>query len=112
MRRIVVIGALALISVLALSSCTGMMMSTDFGYDDFYPGYNDYNWYWNSYPYYSNGFFGPPGPPPRPRPPHDSGVTGRPVTGGNPGQTHRPATAPSVSGRPGNMGQPTGDRGR
>lgn len=114
MKRVILKCGLALASVMAMSSCADMMLSTDFGYGDFYPDYSDYNWYWNSYPYYNNGFFGPPGPPPRPRPPQVSVPDYRPPASGNPGQANRPpvTTLPDGSQRPGNMGRPDNDRGR
>lgn len=56
MKRVILKCGLALASVMAMSSCADMMLSTDFGYGDFYPDYSDYNWYWNSYPITTTAF--------------------------------------------------------
>ena len=116
MKRVILKCGVALASVIAMSSCADMMLSTDFGYDDFYPDYSDYNWYWNSYPYYNNGFFAALRMTEirAPRPPQGSAPDYRPPTSGNPGYINRPpvTTEPNGVQRPGNMGRPVNDRGR
>lgn len=125
MKRSNIIWALALCAAIALPSCTGLMMSTDFGYDDYGPSID---WYGPPYTGYYNGLFGPswttPPPPPRPLPPANSGNwqpnrpngTNRPNGANRPnfipenkpssgGTGTPPATAPNGTVRPGNMGQ-------
>lgn len=100
-------------AAVALSSCTGMLMSTDFGIDDYGPN----NWYWSPY----NGYYDGPGawmgpswntpPPPRPTPvrpaptptPPPSNGANRPNT--TPTRPSQSPTNPPASQRPGNMGQ-------
>ncbi len=96
-----------------MTSCSGMLMSTDFGIDDYGPSNN---WYWSPYNGYFDGptgFYGPTWgtpPPPPPvvvMPPNRPNQT-PPANGSNrPNTTPQrpPASAPSGTQRPGNMGQ-------
>ena len=105
-------------AVVALSSCTGMLMSTDFGIDDYGPANN---WYWSPYNGYYDGpgaWMGPswntPPPPPRPAPvrpaPSKPSPSQPPSNGSNrpntsPSRPSQSPTNPPASQRPGNMGQ-------
>lgn len=117
MKRNTIQTVIASIVILSLSSCSGMLLSTDFGFDDYGP---NNGLYWPTYGSIYDGpggFFGPawnltPPPPPRPVYPN------RPRPGFNPSNppsngANRPnfapqqptTTTPSGAQRPGNMGQ-------
>lgn len=112
-------------AALTLTSCSGLLMTPDFG-SDYYGPTND--WYWSPYNGYYNGLGGylgpswntppPPPPPSRPLPPSASGNwhPNRPNGANRPNyipdnkpstdqHNNKPATAPNGAQRPGNMGQ-------
>lgn len=115
---------LTVISVMAFGmvSCSGLLVSSDFGFDDYGPSY-DYYWpnYGNIYNpplgYYGPGWNTPPPPPVivRPQKPQPPNGANRPnfipstpsaPSAPAPSQPSRPVmTTPTGQPRPGNMGQ-------
>lgn len=104
--------AVSMAFVFALASCGGMMLSTDFGIDDYVPADT---WYWPNYGgfYYGPGaYWGPAwNLPPLPRPIYPDRPGFQPSS--PPNSVNRPNfvpsgpvnTTPSGAERPGNMGQ-------
>ncbi|MDE6239005.1 MAG: hypothetical protein K2M54_03350 [Muribaculaceae bacterium] len=104
-------------AIVGLSSCTGLMMSSDFGYDDYGPVYTggylpNYGIGYNPpLGYYGPAWNTPPPPPPAPAPSRPNGSNRpnyAPPQQSQPQQPSRPvqSTAPNGQQRPGNMGQP------
>lgn len=124
-KNILIVSALTAI-FFSLTSCSGLLMSTDFGFDDYGPSYD---YYWPNYGNIYNpplGYYGPawgapipPGPPvinrpvSRPLPPNGANrpnyVPSAPSNGNN--QSRPPvSTSPSGQTRPGNMGMPSSNQ--
>lgn len=115
MKQHGLIAAAIACSALLLSSCADMMLSSDFGLDDYYNGYNS-PWYYNPYGYGPlngwGGFYGPDWPGVRPLPPYNGPTfTPRPPANGanrpNVPDSRPVISSPSGTQRPGNMGLPT-----
>lgn len=108
---------LILISSLSIGmmSCSGLLMSSDFGFDDYGPAYDSYwPYYGNIYNpplgYYGPGWNTPPPPPiinrPQPQPPNGANRPNYIPSKPNNPQPSRPImTTPTGQPRPGNMGQ-------
>lgn len=116
MKKIIIAAALAM-TLTGMTSCTGLLMSSDFGYDDYGPSVD---YYWPNYGNIYNpplGYYGPawgtPSPPPqvvvRPTaPPNGANRPNYVPSQPNQGQNNqRPpvTTTPTGQQRPGNMGQ-------
>ncbi|MDE5553782.1 MAG: hypothetical protein K2J10_01190 [Muribaculaceae bacterium] len=122
MKGRLLVAATLVVALTGMTSCTGLMLSSDFGYDDYGPAYGGS--YWPNYGIGYNpplGYYGPawntPPPPPRPpqqRPPskpQQPNGSNRPnytPTQPSKPQPSKPAvsTTPDGQMRPGNMGQP------
>lgn len=118
MKKFIIAAALAA-SLAGMTSCTGLLMSSDFGLGDYGP-VDDY--YWPNYGNIYNpplGYYGPAwGAPTPPPPPPGGGQPQRPNGANRPnyapsqpsqGSSQRPVitTTPTGQQRPGNMGQGT-----
>jgi hypothetical protein len=114
MKRIYIIPALISAMTAGLASCSGWLMSSDFGFDDYGPSYD---YYWPNYGNIYNpplGYYGPGWdvPPPRPiinrpQPVPPNGANRPNFVPSKPSAPQRPVTtSPTGQPRPGNMGQP------
>lgn len=120
MKKYILPIVIAMAAATGLSSCTGLLMSSDFGYDSYGPP-SDY--YWPNYGGIYNpplGYYGPAwGVPVPPGPPYPAGPQLRPQQPQQPNGANRPnyvpssgqnqskpvTTTPTGAQRPGNMGQ-------
>lgn len=116
MKKFIIAAAITA-ALTGMTSCTGLLMSSDFGFGDYGPSVD---YYWPNYGNVYNpplGYYGPawgaPAPPPPPvvvkpaSPPNGANRPNYTPSQPNQGQSKPPmvTTTPSGQQRPGNMGQ-------